>query len=229
MLLPEERRFARALTLGVASAAFALVVCSCVAHALRADGLETLQLWLRSLALGIAGTTGIVVGAHIWHQRATLDALHLLRPHRSWFALALVAIPVLFALHYALSTMLVSDAPELPVTTRVEPVLPPARDYQALAIALVTTGLVHPLLEEILFRRYVLRLLLNFGPAIALVVSSVAFGLLHGWSRQGVLSIAAGFVYGWLYYRSGSLLPAVIAHVGLNLLVIVLHFFVLGG
>lgn len=227
MLHPEERRFAHALVLGVASATFALVVCSCVAHALRSDGLETIHLWLHSLTLGIAGTTGIIVGANVWHRPAGLAALHLVPAHRAWIVLALAAVPALFALHYALSTMLVSAAPALPATTRVEPVLPPARDYQALTIVLITTGLLHPLLEEILFRRYVFRLLLDFGLAIALIVSSIAFGLLHGWSRQGALSIAAGFVYGWLYYRSSSLIPAVIAHVGLNVLVIVVHFFVL--
>lgn len=229
MLQPEERRFARALVFGVASAALALLVCGCFAQAFRSDGLDALYVWTRSLAPGIAGATGIIVGANIWHERVGLAALHLMRAHRSWIVLAVVTIPVLFALHYELSTVLVSAAPELPATTRTEPVLPPARDYQALLIALITTGVLHPLLEEILFRRYVFRLLLNFGPAIALVVSSIAFGLLHGWSRQGVLGIAAGFVYGWLYYRSGSLVPAVIAHGGLNILVILLHFFVLAG
>lgn len=229
MLQPEERRFAHALVLGVASAAFALVVCSCVTHALRSDGLDTMHAWLSSFAVGIAGSIGILVGANVWHRRVGLDTLHLSAVKSRWITLALATIPVLFALHYGLSTMLVAAAPALPVTTRTEPVLPPARDYQALVLALLTTGLLHPLLEEILFRRYVFRLLLYFGLPSALVVSSVAFGALHGWSRQAVLGIAAGFVYGWLYYRSGSLVPAVIAHVGLNSLVILLHFFVLAG
>lgn len=229
MLQPEERRFARALVLGVSSAAFALVICSCVAHALRSDGLDTLDAWLRSFAIGIAGSIGICVGANVWHRRVGLDTLHLSATSVRWVTLALAAIPVLFTLHYGVSNMLVATAPALPVTARTEPVLPPARDYQALVLALLTTGLLHPLLEEILFRRYVFRLLLDFGPPSALVVSSVAFGALHGWSRQAVLGIAAGFVYGWLYYRSGSLVPAVIAHVGLNTLVILLHFFVLAG
>lgn len=229
MLHPVERRFTHALALGVAAALFALVVCSCVAHALRSDGLGALHDWLRGFAPGIASSVGVIVGATVWHQRLGLAELHLHRTTRTWIALALVAVPALFALHYALSTVLVSAAPSLPASARTEPILPPARDYQALVIALLTTGLLHPVLEEILFRRYVFRLLLNFGLPIALSASSIAFGLLHGWSRQAVLSIVAGFVYGWLYHRSGSLVPAVVAHIGINTLVILLHFFVLAG
>jgi exosortase E/protease (VPEID-CTERM system) len=85
-----------------------------------------------------------------------------------------------------------------------------------------------PIIEELLFRGYLLcrvakaevrlegRLALSW---LALLVSSVLFGLLHSTLVAGTL---AGLVYGLVRYRGNSVWDAVIAHAVTNLLLSVL-------
>ena len=79
-----------------------------------------------------------------------------------------------------------------------------------------------PLAEELAFRGYLMRRLvardfteLPFGAAtfLALVASSLAFGLLHS---QWLLGTTAGMAYGWLAIRRGRLSDAVIGHATTN-------------
>jgi exosortase E/protease (VPEID-CTERM system) len=82
-----------------------------------------------------------------------------------------------------------------------------------------------PLAEELAFRGYLLRRLKDadfeaVSPASTgvwpLIASSVAFGLLHG--TLWLPGIAAGFVYGFMYMRTGRIGEAVAAHGATNAL-----------
>lgn len=95
---------------------------------------------------------------------------------------------------------------------------------------LLNNLLLVTLTEEVLFRGYLqggLSHLLRrqrHGPAIALGVAALAFGLAHvagGWHWM-VLGSMAGIGYG-LAYRFGGLQAAILAHFGLN----VMHFFLM--
>jgi uncharacterized protein len=64
-----------------------------------------------------------------------------------------------------------------------------------------------------------------FGPRWGRVWQSVAFGLSHVADARGagepvvptvVVTGAAGWVFGWLYERSGSLLAPMLAHLAIN-------------
>jgi len=84
-----------------------------------------------------------------------------------------------------------------------------------------------PAYEELLFRRVLFGRLLAAGrPVLGIVLSSLAFALLHeipGLSGNGVLAICQlwlvygtmGAAFAWLYWRTGSLWASIIAH-GLN-------------
>lgn len=71
--------------------------------------------------------------------------------------------------------------------------------------------LIQPFFEELLFRGYVLRLVQRyFSTWTAIIISSIAFGLVHApndnFSLIGLLSIAlSGLLMGWLFVRTGSL------------------------
>ncbi len=83
-----------------------------------------------------------------------------------------------------------------------------------------------PILEEAAWRSYVLgRLVETFRPGAALIVTAVAFSLLHvqylaNGDALGYLTMASvvfsAVVYGAMTLKTGSLLPAVIAHVMIN-------------
>jgi hypothetical protein len=93
--------------------------------------------------------------------------------------------------------------------------------FSAGALSLGMLGLLAAA-EEALLRGYPLQALAEaWGPAVALVVTSVIFGLLHGANPEvsvaGLLNTGvAGLFLGALYLRTGSLWWASGAHLGWN-------------
>jgi len=85
----------------------------------------------------------------------------------------------------------------------------------------VAVVLMAPLAEEIFFRGFVFAGLLRpFGVAGAMLASGLLFGLFHvtsGDTLGVVLPFALiGVLFAWLYYRSGSLWPNILAHLLFN-------------
>lgn len=89
-----------------------------------------------------------------------------------------------------------------------------------------------PLFEELLFRGVVLHALLGWGEAVAIVVSSVLFGLTHvnpelGLDQNVLLLVSTtttGCVLAWRARRAGRLGPSMVAHSAFNLLAVTLLF-----
>ena len=75
-----------------------------------------------------------------------------------------------------------------------------------------------PIMEEIGFRGLVLDGLLKTRcrPWVAILISAVAFGLLHGFWANFVTATLFGILAGWLYWRTGSIIPGLIIHVTNN-------------
>lgn len=77
-------------------------------------------------------------------------------------------------------------------------------------------GLLAPLAEELVFRGAILRKLLGmFGEGrhwIAIVISALIFGAVHMNIPQFVHASLIGLLLGWMYYRTGSILPGVMFH-----------------
>ena len=71
-----------------------------------------------------------------------------------------------------------------------------------------------PLVEELLFRGAIQGHLLQRGikPLPAILFSSAIFGLIHMNPIQIPFAFAIGLIFGWLYYRTGSLVPGIIGH-----------------
>lgn len=83
--------------------------------------------------------------------------------------------------------------------------------------AVVSLLLLAPLAEELLFRGWLLRLLQRrSGPAMALALSSVAFGAIHPWPESAVANTVFGLFLGWLALRTGSVWPCIAAHAASN-------------
>jgi hypothetical protein len=84
----------------------------------------------------------------------------------------------------------------------------------------IFAALVAPVCEEILFRGFMV-------PRIGIVASAVIFGLLHFSynSTFGIEIIAAmifGLLAGYLFKRTGSLYPSILAHILVNTLAVVM-------
>lgn len=85
---------------------------------------------------------------------------------------------------------------------------------------LVWSAALGPALEELIFRGFLFRALAKhwgFGPG--LLVSSLLFALGHAYAWDGMLSVfLSGVVFGWLYFRTGSLVLVWLVHALNNLL-----------
>ena len=89
--------------------------------------------------------------------------------------------------------------------------------FQALAVAT-------PVVEEVFFRGFVFSgLVPRFGMGWAMVASAVVFSVFH--LALGVLIpiFVTGLLLAWLYQRTGSLWPSIVAHAGQNALAVALE------
>lgn len=74
--------------------------------------------------------------------------------------------------------------------------------------------IVAPFVEELLFRGAIEGHFLKQGksPAFAIVVSSLFFAVVHLNPAQMFFAFLLGLLLGWLYYRTGSVMPGVFCH-----------------
>jgi membrane protease YdiL (CAAX protease family) len=90
-----------------------------------------------------------------------------------------------------------------------------------MAVSLTEYVLLAPVFEELAFRGLlfgVLRRRFQWMPAAC--ISAGIFALAHGYGLIGFLSVFwSGLLWAWIYERTGSLLPGMIAHAVNNLLV----------
>ena len=93
----------------------------------------------------------------------------------------------------------------------------PAHSLGPSLIGLVSTLLLAPVFEEILYReRLFVWLRMNYAAPIALLLSSLAFALPHPGAFSKLAAFAAGLILGTARSLSGGLLPCIGLHAGLN-------------
>ena len=84
--------------------------------------------------------------------------------------------------------------------------------------------------EEILFRSFLMRTLMNKNDVLALIVSSSLFGLIHLINifsndsniyeiiMQSVYAFSSGFLYASFFYKTKNIIPIILGHALLNFL-----------
>lgn len=83
---------------------------------------------------------------------------------------------------------------------------------------LLSAVMLAPLLEEVVFRGYIAGgLRFAYGPIVAWVVSSLAFGLAHGFAAPAINATLCGLVLGFYYMRYRSITLVVMLHAMNNL------------
>ncbi len=120
----------------------------------------------------------------------------------------LVAVVFVFAAMYVLNLLI--EQAGIPNTMEDTFIAMSRNPFGLLSIALLA-----PILEEMLFRGAIegrmLRMFRN--PWTAIVVSSLIFGVVHMNPAQIPFAFLLGMMFGWLYYRTGSMLPGIVGHV----------------
>jgi hypothetical protein len=69
-----------------------------------------------------------------------------------------------------------------------------------------------PIFEETIYRGLIIGTLSKYGSGPAVLMSALAFGLMHGNIPQAVSAFATGVVYGVIAVNCGSVVPTIIIH-----------------
>ncbi len=109
----------------------------------------------------------------------------------------------------------------VPIPTFPDTMEPTAR---SLWLNVVSTAVLPALAEEIVFRAYVQGALAPCGTTASVVVSALLFALFHGNILQVPFAFLMGLILGWLFARTGSILPSVLLHFGNNLMSVVMDY-----
>lgn len=83
-------------------------------------------------------------------------------------------------------------------------------------LGFITIGIIAPIAEEYVFRGAILRVLCDITGKhrlwVAIVLSAALFATVHGNMAQGIGAFLCGLLLGWMYVRTGSIVPGVVYH-----------------
>ena len=123
-----------------------------------------------------------------------------------------------FLLALGLSTalsMVVNIVNEALTSTGVEMTTPdftPNLDTLNNILLIISTCIVAPIFEELLFRGLILTALRKFGNTNAMIITSLLFALIHGNIPQSIPTFAISMILCYVVIRTKSLLPAILIH-----------------
>ncbi len=90
-------------------------------------------------------------------------------------------------------------------------------------LGVVSMALLAPIVEEMMFRGaiqgYLMRRCSNAWTGI--IITALIFGAIHMNPQQVVYATLLGIIFGWIYYRTRSLLPVIAGHVLNNSIAVV--------
>ena len=114
---------------------------------------------------------------------------------------------VVLPIHAVITIFLFPDAEQQEVITMFEEASDTSLALLAFSVAILT-----PFAEELLFRGFILGMLLKrYSDTQSVVISSLIFAIAHEPIAM-VLAFGGGLLYGWVRVRTGSILPGMIAH-----------------
>ena len=102
-----------------------------------------------------------------------------------------------------------------------------ADDIGTLKVAwvFISTCLLAPVLEEIFFRGYLFRKIrLVLKPKEAIILQGLVFGVIHLSPAAYISHSTMGILFGYLRYRTNSLLPGILCHALWNLSVVGIQY-----
>ena len=93
-------------------------------------------------------------------------------------------------------------------------------------LAILSSGIIGPILEEMLFRYVFLNRLSNFFTMRnAILLSSLVFALLHGDIVTMIYAFIMGFIFAYVYVKYDNIKVSIMCHIGANTIVIFLTSF----
>ncbi len=85
-------------------------------------------------------------------------------------------------------------------------------------IIILVAVIIGPIVEELIFRKFLMDKLGVYGDRIAIVISALAFGIFHGNLYQLFYSVFLGFMLAYIYSRTSNIIYPIIMHMIINFL-----------
>ncbi len=76
--------------------------------------------------------------------------------------------------------------------------------------------IIAPIIEEIIFRGWIVTILKKYNPYCAILFSAFTFGLIHGNIYQAIPAFFIGIMLGYMVIRFNSLIPTIVTHAIIN-------------
>ena len=122
-----------------------------------------------------------------------------------------IDIFVVKPLHVAISFHFFPDLQEQEVITALEEMSQISAIITAFSVSILT-----PILEELLFRGFILGMFLKcYNEKVAILLSAIIFAIVHEPVAIG-MAFGGGLIYGWLRVRTGSIVPSTLLHIFWN-------------
>jgi membrane protease YdiL (CAAX protease family) len=181
-----------------------------------------------SLSLGLLEGIVLIGSVYFWGLRRrgySWKQVGLQSPAPGWimtsFIIGVLVIPVSGLIALAIQLLLGQ-----PLTNPQIPFLAPEGFTWLGAIGmLLLGGIIAPFAEELYFRGIIYAWLRQkWGIWVAMLISSLIFGLLHGEASIAGAAFVLGIVLAWSYERSDSLLSPILIHIINNSFKIVLLY-----
>jgi len=93
-------------------------------------------------------------------------------------------------------------------------------------ILIISTCIIGPILEEIIFRKLLCDSLNKFNnKKSTILISSLIFSVIHLDLIKSLYAFIVGLVYGTLYQKNKNIIDSIVAHTASNLIVLLIHNF----
>lgn len=162
-------------------------------------------------AVALAIEVGIIVGLMRWRKLRIQD-LGLQRFHWGWIFAVLGLYIAQMTLVVVVFTVIQVVSPSTNLD-QAQDVLGFGKTHWAVVASFIAAVGIAPVVEELIFRGIMFRALASRWPIwLAAIVSSAAFGWLHGQLNVGIYTFLLGLLLTWLFQRSQSLFPGILLH-----------------
>lgn len=175
-------------------------------------------LIIGQLNKAVALLMAVAIGALLLHRRGPRWVGLVSVPWR-WIGLAVGVGATAFAVRLVLARLMVVAMPDWMAFMGTPFALGDGHSPGMSAGFLGMTILVTPFAEEVFFRGFLFRWMSGNRPVwLAAIISSVMFGVAHILPPQAISAALMALLLCWLYWRTGSVWPAVAAHITNNAL-----------
>ncbi|MBR1883744.1 MAG: CPBP family intramembrane metalloprotease [Clostridia bacterium] len=123
-----------------------------------------------------------------------------------------IAILIVIAFGIIWAVQLVSEYISKDLTNIIELINLDMNTPLECILFVVYIALLPAIFEELLFRKAIFGVLKKYGIKLAIIISSVAFGLMHQNFSQGIFACLVGVVFCIIDDKAGTILPSMILH-----------------